>query len=263
MKIIQIKGTENTGKSTLLKNLIVNMDFSGEYELECVPFGDIDYRAYFRFDTCSICITTGGDNGDAMIENIKFVEKFTPTIWICATRTKGGSFDELKEYEAKKNAEHISTLEINNSEKHYFDSDDIEKLVNIIKGNIQIVYPNPKKENYVCKKELVKSRIHTILNSLVLGKITRYPVFSTKQVKVVGAVDIKETASCIFVQCHLVGNNFDFILSIYGKEMSDEEGWIPIGGNCNLNDLHQLVCNTYKEYLENKNFNEDFDIMWL
>lgn len=118
MKIIAIKGRGCCGKSETLGIHLrrILKERSGIPYQECWK----DTRESIKTNDKVIDICPPGDNVDEVIANISFIEKHPCDVVFTATRTRGGSWNTLKEYAARRSAELIEVW------KHYDDNLDKE-----------------------------------------------------------------------------------------------------------------------------------------
>ncbi len=110
-KIIALYRRANTGKTNTLNHLIGLLDKTQEV------YGDDlakDRRVSIPYGNKKIAVTTWGDNGNELNENIKFFEGGNCDILVTATRTRGGSSEKLNDY-ASKNGIKIVWIEKNTS----------------------------------------------------------------------------------------------------------------------------------------------------
>ena len=134
MDIIQIIGRENSGKTTLLNNLIISIDSREKIELKKNKYSYNDYCAYYKNASGSVCITTAGDKDFVMEFNIDFVKKYKPILWICATKTKGGAFDVLNKFVSKEIGQDYELHKVKMSpNKQYFGEAELGKVKEIVK----------------------------------------------------------------------------------------------------------------------------------
>lgn len=118
MKIIAIKGRSDCGKSETLGIHLRRM----LKERNGIPYKECwkDTRESIEVNGKVINICPPGDNKNEIIANISFIEKHPCDMVFIATRTRGGSWNTLKEYAARKSAELIEVW------KHYDDNLDEE-----------------------------------------------------------------------------------------------------------------------------------------
>lgn len=118
MKIIAIKGRGNCGKSETLGIHLrrILKERNGIPYKECWK----DTRESIDVNGKVIDICPPGDNADEVKANISFVEKHPCDVVFTATRTRGGSWNTLKEYATEKRTELIEIW------KEYNDDLDIE-----------------------------------------------------------------------------------------------------------------------------------------
>ena len=105
MKIIAIKGRGYCGKSETLGIHLrrILKERNGIPYKECWK----DTRESIVVNGKVIDICPPGDNADEVKANISFVEKHPCDVVFTATRTRGGSWNTLKEYVTEKHAELI------------------------------------------------------------------------------------------------------------------------------------------------------------
>lgn len=103
-KIFGLWGATNRGKTTTL-NILVDLlsQVSDTYDIHKT----YDSRAWFVINGIKIGICTPGDNQEQLKENIIFFTENEYEIIVTATRTKGGSVDELEIFKNEQNAELI------------------------------------------------------------------------------------------------------------------------------------------------------------
>ena len=118
MKIIVLKGRGNCGKSETLGIHLrrILKERNGIPYKECWK----DTRESVEINGRVIGICPPGDNKGEVIANTSFIEKHPCDVVFTATRTRGGSWEALKEYAVRKNAELIEVW------KHYDNDLDIE-----------------------------------------------------------------------------------------------------------------------------------------
>ena len=92
MKVIALFGKGGTGKTTTL-NLLNNLINPG------TPATNLrkDDKYTFTYKGKTISITTPGDNEKEIINNNTYAKGKKCDIWVTASRTKGQSFNKLKE----------------------------------------------------------------------------------------------------------------------------------------------------------------------
>lgn len=103
-KIIALYGRGNIGKTNTLNYLIGQLEKSKEV------YGDDlnkDRRVILSYRNKRIAITTSGDIGSNLEENISFFKKGNCDILVTATRTRGATVDTLKRYANENNTEII------------------------------------------------------------------------------------------------------------------------------------------------------------
>lgn len=131
-KIFGLWGAANRGKTTTL-NILVDLlsQVSDSYSVQRF----YESRAWFLINGIKIGVCTPGDNQTEIKENIKFFTKNECEIIVTATRTKGGSVDEVEFFKNEHNAELVWI------EKE--DNPDLNKLVagDIFRRIIDEVYP--------------------------------------------------------------------------------------------------------------------------
>lgn len=158
MDIIQIIGPENSGKTTLLNNLIISIECPEI--LEPNENSENDYCAYFRNASGSVCITTAGDKDFIMEFNINFVKKYKPILWICATKTKGGAFDVLNKFVSEEIGQGYEPHKVKVSpNKQYFGETELGELKEIVKK----CGLNVSDKNYITDQD----ELNQILNSII------------------------------------------------------------------------------------------------
>lgn len=103
-KIFGLWGAANRGKTTTL-NILVDLlsQVADSYSVQRF----YESRAWFLINGIKIGVCTPGDNQTEIKENIKFFTENECEIIVTATRTKGGSVDELALFKNKHNAELI------------------------------------------------------------------------------------------------------------------------------------------------------------
>lgn len=97
MTIVGLYGNGNSGKSTILKTLALNLiedNNSSLVDIEKVKWSN-DFRFAFTYEQFKICITTSGDDEYANDCNYEFVSKHNPNLWILASHSKGGSVNSI------------------------------------------------------------------------------------------------------------------------------------------------------------------------
>lgn len=131
-KIFGLWGAANRGKTTTL-NILVDLLSQVSYSYSVQRF--YESRAWFLINGIKIGVCTPGDNQTEIKENIKFFTKNECEIIVTATRTKGGSVDEVEFFKNEHNAELVWI------EKE--DNPDLNKLVagDIFRRIIDEVYP--------------------------------------------------------------------------------------------------------------------------
>ena len=91
LKILPITGNANSGKTTLLRDLIVYVNGLSSVLIDQRQGGTdpLDIRATFEVNGKRIVITTLGDNESEMLGNIKYAQQYHADIWITASRKPG------------------------------------------------------------------------------------------------------------------------------------------------------------------------------
>ena len=112
-KIIALYRRSETGKTSTLNLLIELLDKNKKIEKECLKE---DRRVSISYGSKKIAVTTWGDNGFELKENIKFFEKENCDILVTATRTRGETTEILTDY-AKEIDTEIIWIEKNISKK--------------------------------------------------------------------------------------------------------------------------------------------------
>ena len=118
-KIIALYRRAETGKTSTLNLLIELLDKNKKVEEERLIE---DRRVSISYGSKKIAVTTWGDNGFELKENIKFFEKENCDILVTATRTRGKTTEILNNY-AKEIDTDIIWIEKNISAK-------LEELIN-------------------------------------------------------------------------------------------------------------------------------------
>ncbi|WP_040598223.1 hypothetical protein [Alloprevotella rava] len=118
-KIIALYRSAETGKTSTLNLLIELLDKNKKVEEERLIE---DRRVSISYGSKKIAVTTWGDNGFELKENIKFFEKENCDILVTATRTRGETTEILNDY-AKEIDTDIIWIEKNISAK-------LEELIN-------------------------------------------------------------------------------------------------------------------------------------
>ena len=118
-KIIVLYRSAETGKTSTLNLLIELLDKNKKVEEERLIE---DRRVSISYGSKKIAVTTWGDNGFELKENIKFFEKENCDILVTATRTRGETTEILNDY-AKEIDTDIIWIEKNISAK-------LEELIN-------------------------------------------------------------------------------------------------------------------------------------
>lgn len=118
-KIIALYRSAETGKTSTLNLLIELLDKNKKVEEERLIE---DRRVSISYGSKKIAVTTWGDNGFELKENIKFFEKENCDILVTATRTRGETTGILNDY-AKEIDTDIIWIEKNISAK-------LEELIN-------------------------------------------------------------------------------------------------------------------------------------
>ncbi len=114
--LISVHGASNSGKSTILRSLIddmngeiekeFNLGVSVEYredrssnETVTVRPQNVDFVAVFTIDNrIKLGIATGGDNGRIEEQNWKFLTSSNCNIIVVAGRTKGATVEKIEKY---------------------------------------------------------------------------------------------------------------------------------------------------------------------
>ncbi len=122
-KIIALYRRAETGKTSTLNLLIELLDKNKKVEEERLIE---DRRVSISYGSKKIAVTTWGDNGFELKENIKFFEKENCDILVTATRTRGETTEILTDY-AKEIDTEIIWIEKNISKK-------LEDLINQIQA---------------------------------------------------------------------------------------------------------------------------------
>ena len=112
-KIIALYRRSETGKTSTLNLLIELLDKNKKIEKERLIE---DRRVSISYGSKKIAVTTWGDNGFELKENIKFFEKENCDILVTATRTRGETTEILTDY-AKEIDTEIIWIEKNISKK--------------------------------------------------------------------------------------------------------------------------------------------------
>ena len=112
-KIIALYRRSETGKTSTLNLLIELLDKNKKIEKERLKE---DRRVSISYGSKKIAVTTWGDNGFELKENIKFFEKENCDILVTATRTRGETTEILTDY-AKEIDTEIIWIEKNISKK--------------------------------------------------------------------------------------------------------------------------------------------------
>lgn len=118
-KIIALYRCAKTGKTSTLNLLIELLDKNKEVEEARLTE---DRRVSIFYSNKKIAVTTWGDNGFELKENIKFFKKENCDILVTATRTRGETTEILNDYAKEINTE-IIWIEKNISAK-------LEELIN-------------------------------------------------------------------------------------------------------------------------------------
>ena len=112
-KIIALYRRSETGKTSTLNLLIELLDKNKKIEKERLKE---DRRVSISYGSKKIAVTTWGDNGFELKENIKFFEEENCDILVTATRTRGETTEILTDY-AKEIDTEIICIEKNISKK--------------------------------------------------------------------------------------------------------------------------------------------------
>ena len=112
-KIIALYRRSETGKTSTLNLLIELLDKNKKIEKERLIE---DRRVSISYGSKKIAVTTWGDNGFELKENIKFFEEENCDILVTATRTRGETTKILTDY-AKEIDTEIIWIEKNISKK--------------------------------------------------------------------------------------------------------------------------------------------------
>lgn len=116
MKIINLRGTSDVGKSTAL-NCVIDMlqIVSSEYEVSYHPSGETneDRKAWFVFKDKRIGICTGGDTSEIVTENFRYCQEQGCDIAVTASRAWGQVVEKLKNL-ARYHVCEIEYIKINN-----------------------------------------------------------------------------------------------------------------------------------------------------
>ena len=112
-KIIALYRRSKTGKTSTLNLLIELLDKNKKIEKERLKE---DRRVSISYGSKKIAVTTWGDNGFELKENIKFFEEENCDILVTATRTRGETTEILTDY-AKEIDTEIIWIEKNISKK--------------------------------------------------------------------------------------------------------------------------------------------------
>ncbi len=112
-KIIALYRRSETGKTSTLNLLIELLDKNKKIEKERLKE---DRRVSISYGSKKIAVTTWGDNGFELKENIKFFEEENCDILVTATRTRGETTEILTDY-AKEIDTEIIWIEKNISKK--------------------------------------------------------------------------------------------------------------------------------------------------
>ena len=122
-KIIALYRRAETGKTSTLNLLIELLDKNKKVEEERLIE---DRRVSISYGSKKIAVTTWGDNGFELKENINYFEKENCDILVTATRTRGETTEILTDY-AKEIDTEIIWIEKNISKK-------LEDLINQIQA---------------------------------------------------------------------------------------------------------------------------------
>jgi hypothetical protein len=102
-KIIHVRGSSNSGKSTSIRLFLEKM---GIY----LPTDPKDFKIVFPHNNngeeIKIGVASGGDNEKIVKENFKFFAGHDCDIIVCASKSRGESYDAVKKYEKKLNADY-------------------------------------------------------------------------------------------------------------------------------------------------------------
>lgn len=99
MKIINLRGTSDVGKSTALNRVIEMLQIvSSEYEISYHPSSDTseDRKAWFVFKDRKIGICTGGDTPEIVTENFKYCQTQGCDIAVTASKAWGQVVEKLE-----------------------------------------------------------------------------------------------------------------------------------------------------------------------
>lgn len=129
-------GTANTGKSTTLRNLA--MQIFKNFPENLIYFeniGGIDYIAVWQNENIRLGIYSGGDRKDIVFRNLSLLFDYQCNHIIGATRTKGGTCDVIEVYAQ------LFSKQINWIQKTAATDEDNAKcqkeLLNIVKAILQ------------------------------------------------------------------------------------------------------------------------------
>ena len=97
MRIIGLFGHGNCGKSETLNTLKELLRAEGR-SISTMPHPWNEMPETFEYRGKVVCVAPGGDNGDKLIENIRYFKMKNSEVAITATRCKGGSVEELQKF---------------------------------------------------------------------------------------------------------------------------------------------------------------------
>lgn len=141
MKIIDLKGSSDAGKTTTLNYLIDVMQIvSSAYDITFCKTDtqdEKDRRAWFDYKGYRIGICTSGDSKETIDENFKYCQKNCCDIAVIASRIRGQTIEKLYNL-ARYHMCEIKKLKINSVEEAK------EKTIELLNEVMQIV---EEKEN--------------------------------------------------------------------------------------------------------------------
>lgn len=136
MKIIDLKGSSDAGKTTTLNYLIDVMQIvSSAYDITFCKTDtqdEKDRRAWFDYKGYRIGICTSGDSKETISENFKYCQKNCCDIAVIASRVRGQTIEKLYNL-AKYHMCEIDEIRINSVEEAK------EKIIELLNAVMQKV----------------------------------------------------------------------------------------------------------------------------
>lgn len=141
--IIAYYGKQNSGKTTTL-TLLHNMLSKALPQCDRLPYPipSPDFRSHFLTKGYIICISTSGDNADAIRRGLEYFEQHQGHVLITAARTRGATLSTLEGY--KINSPDVNLVSVKApyaetpTEQDEANKTQAEKLFQLIFANLNI-----------------------------------------------------------------------------------------------------------------------------